>query len=762
MKLKVLTILGLIGLVGALGWSGVQSSQARSGIKNETLSLTGRALHRGTGTAFVVDEAGLTMAEEALTAVFTSEIIEAPFPFNAVVPEPTVHLPDGASLQIRVRTQKAGGEWSSWHILPAHSDFHEDEGDADGYEIIVVPAADVTHDLIQFEVSTSRYVGDEAPTLEQLDFVFIDATAGPSTEELIERQRQLDAAANDRTPADTEDFPRPFVISRAVWCTEPECWYSSSELDYEPVTHLLMHHTVTTSSGDPADTVRAIWNYHAFNRGWDDIGYNYLIALDGTIFEGHLNENYAEWDVVGTHAADANWGGLGVSLIGNFTSPDEGNGIEPTAAMMDSMANLFAWKADQRNIDPYGASQMVAMNWGLSHIMGHRDVYGGLNTLCPGGRAHARLPWLRDAVASRMGYVSPYIFVDETSSAFTKSNANWYEGPRGCGNNGHSYYTWSTTDPAESANWGQWTLNVPTDGRYRIEVYAPYCNTGEPETLGARYTVNHAFGDSQVTINQDAQVGEWMTVGEFNLNAGNGNSLYLTDLTTTDNGRGIWFDAVRLLYLGETIAYADNVAPANELWLTDKVVDFEWDIFSTAPVLETRLQVATNPSMTNLVFDQTWSGSVLQHTHTFSQDYANLYWRVTAVIQNSDGSTGTAVSDSTLFHLDSEAPVSSVDHILQYPHQSGYFIYWSGSDATSGIAGYTVQYRVAGETTWITWLSNTLLKGANFDPQNSQVYEFRVHATDLVGNSETPHATPDRDTSQSILLSHAIMLPIVR
>ena len=92
MKLKVLTIFGLLGLVGALGWSGVQTSQAQNGIKNETLTLNGRALHNGAGSDFVLDEDGLTMSDEAVTAVFISDVIEAPIPFNAVVPEPTINV----------------------------------------------------------------------------------------------------------------------------------------------------------------------------------------------------------------------------------------------------------------------------------------------------------------------------------------------------------------------------------------------------------------------------------------------------------------------------------------------------------------------------------------------------------------------------------------------------------------------------------------------------------------------------------------------
>jgi hypothetical protein len=270
MKLKCLTIFGLIGFLGAWGWSGVQTSQAQSGIKSETLTINGRDFTSEVGADFAVTEAGLTMVDDVATAVYTSAPIVAPIPFSALVPSQIAHVPEGSSLQVRLRTQKAGGAWSPWQSLHAHADWNDEHSDTEAGDMIVVPAADVTHDLIQFELSTSRF-SDETPTLQQLEFIFIDASAGPTAAELVAQQQALDAAQNANPPATTEDFARPFVISRAAWCTDPACNYTN-DIYYQPVTHLLMHHTVTTSNGDSAATMRAIWYYHAITLGWDDIG----------------------------------------------------------------------------------------------------------------------------------------------------------------------------------------------------------------------------------------------------------------------------------------------------------------------------------------------------------------------------------------------------------------------------------------------------------------------------------------------------------
>jgi hypothetical protein len=92
-----------------------------------------------------------------------------------------------------------------------------------------------------------------------------------------------------------------------------------------------------------------------------------------------------------------------------------------------------------------------------------------------------------------------------------------------------------------------------------------------------------------------------------------------------------------------------------------------------------------------------------------------------------------------------------------------YTVYWAGSDATSGIAAYTIQYRPEGTTTWTTWLVDTTLTTAVFLPPDDQTYWFRSQAADQAGNVESPHGLPgDMNTDQAILLSRAIMLPLVR
>lgn len=739
MKPKYLIlILFMILVLGSLGWVAQGESEPET-IKD--MWFTGAEGFSGTdGAAFVVVAEGLTMDEAALTAVYQSPILTAPLLFNALVPAWQADLPAGTSMTLAVRTSSADGRWGEWQETHTQPDWITADSPQIVGDMLAVPAEDITHQFVQFSVTFNRAEGAGLPLLRQLRFTVIDSTAGPTTEEMVAQQQALNEAQGLAAPADaTTTYPKPFVISRAVWCTNPDCNYT--DLQYSPFTHLIIHHTVSNNAtSDWAANVRAIWQYHTYTQNWGDIGYNYLVDPNGNLYEGHLGGD----DVIGIHSGDANKGSMALALLGTFST------YTPPAPMMESAANLFAWKASQRGIDVYDASTLPNMSWGTPNLMGHRDVYGGTNTSCPGDEAYGLLPNLRDMVAQRIGYVSPYIYVDELSPQFTMSqNGGWFEGPAGCGNNGHSYYTWSVTDPNQSTNWGVWRPNVPSSGRYEIQVYAPYCDTNSSETSGATYTVHHANGDSTVVVSHNAHVGLWMSLGAFDLNAGSDTTITLTDLTTTDADRGVWFDAIRLRPAGVSSATVTNQAPPDG-WVTTAVVPFQWVITNPGIVQNTTLKVATDANFANVVLNQSWAGAVNNYTATFSQNYPDLYWQVSLAT-----SGGPATSTTTHFRLDYQPPASSVQSLTYYTADNVYTVNWGGSDNGSGIATYSVAYRQEGSGTWTPLVTNVTAVTANFTPPvTGAVYWFRAQAVDSAGNVEPTHAgNGDINTQQATVIA---------
>jgi hypothetical protein len=716
----------------------------------EDLLLTVADFNSGQHDGLEVTAEGLTLTPASLTGRYISPIIEAPLAYNAVVPQWVAELPQASSLAIQLRTRTEAGHWSDWYDIERNDDWMLPEDSDVVGQMITVPAVDVTHQKIQYSVTFSRYAGMPAPLLRQLRLTFIDSTRGPTAEELVARQEALDAL---QPGAPESGYPKPTIVSRQVWCTDPACNYSGG-LAYRSVTHLIVHHTVTSNStSDWAATVRAIWRFHTFDRGWGDIGYNMLGDRNGVLYEGHLGGD----DVIGTHASGANAGSMALALIGTFTQPYENPpGIAPPQAMLNSAAELFAWKADQKNIDVFDAGYLPNVSWGLPKLMGHRDVYG--STQCPGDQAHALLPWLRGEVANRIGFVSPHIYVDELSGAFVKSSSGFWETPPyGCGFNRHAFYTWSVTNAGSSTNWGEWRPNLAADGAYEVEVYAPYCITGRSETGGARYTITHAGGTDSVVVSHEANVGTWMSLGVFNFAAGNSGVIRLTDLTSTDSGLGVWFDAIRLRPIDQPPdPVVTTQQPLANTWSLQREVTFDWQVTNPSSVGSTRLEVATDTSFSNIVLSATFDGAPTSHTHTFGQDFGQLYWRIVlTTVKNK-----TIASTVTKFGIDTEAPNSEVSAVFRL-EDGKYVVIWQGTDSASGVAGYNIDYRPLSGGAWTGWLSNTPYSLYAFVPPTGQEYEFRSQAIDVAGHSEPLHANGDANTQQAEQLFSNMVLPLI-
>ncbi len=867
MKIKHSVLIGFITLLFAISASAYQTQP------EETSSeLTITDFTNGESSGFTTTAAGLTMEYEADTAVYTSPEIQTNIPFNAIVPNWISDLPHEAEIGLMLRTRPHNGTWTEWQIIDTHADWN-DESEAISFgEMVFTPNAEQLHTHLQYSVSLAQQDQSTPPTISQIGFTLINSTAGPTTEELIAQQTALDAMSGYQKNNGAN--PRPTMISRELWCLDPACDYTE-DLEYVPASHLIVHHTVSSNNGsnyDWASVMRAIWHYHTYTLGWGDIGYNYLIDINGVIYEGHMNEDYDNLDVVGIHASGANAGSMAVSLMGNFVADTQG--ITPSQQMLNSLTDVMAWKATQHNINVYDAgNDLPNINWGLPYLMGHRDVYG--TTECPGEQMHILLPWLRDQVATRIGLVDPYLYVQELDAEFTKSSTNFANTNYNCGHNLHAYYTWSTESVYSYFKWGEWEINVPENGRYRIDAHIPYCYTGRPETNGASYTINHANGSSQVVLSQNDNVGMWTELGEFELDTEGDYSVYLSNLTTTDSGLGVWFDSIRLIRVDETPEppqTINNISPTNDATITNPAaetppIEFSWMISATYPISNTTFQISTNDTFTTTMYEASWQTAVSTTTHTIATE-GNYFWKVEAILNKGDGITETISSQPTLFTIEPDSPtnnqtsssitnqmptdsyltnqpnidfgwtisnsysvlsttfqmstdntfmitthqatwsgaVTTTTHtlsqdgtyfwrseaILDLENNSTEIVYsapttlildtavptstltvyqipdgnypisWSGSDATSGIANYNVFYRQQGEMDWTPWFTETSQTDALFTPPNpAEIYEFNIQATDNAGNQQPLPALPSSSTDQAILLSHAIMLPMV-
>jgi len=140
------------------------------------------------------------------------------------------------------------------------------------------------------------------------------------------------------------------IVSRAEWGAKPA--RSHTALRADRVTMFVLHHTTGTYASHA--TVRSIQAFHQGpERKWADVGYNFLIAPTGEIFEGR------GWGYAGAHARGHNSASIGVAYIG------DGSKSVPEAAKRSIL--LLAAEADRR--------------FGKLKRVGHRDVGA---TACPG------------------------------------------------------------------------------------------------------------------------------------------------------------------------------------------------------------------------------------------------------------------------------------------------------------------------------------------------------------------------------------------
>jgi len=132
--------------------------------------------------------------------------------------------------------------------------------------------------------------------------------------------------------------------------------------------------------------------------------------------------------------------------------------------------------------------------------------------------------------------------IDDADGCFVKGGTltSWYGSDKGT--DGSCWFTYTTDDP-EADNHATWNLAFAAAGRYNVEVYT---DVSLAQTHQAHYTVTHAGGTTEVTIDQ--AVTGFQSLGEFDFTTDG--SVYLGDNTgepyVSTAKVAIMFDSVRV------------------------------------------------------------------------------------------------------------------------------------------------------------------------------------------------------------------------
>jgi hypothetical protein len=335
--------------------------------------------------------------------------IESPIPFSAVGARWIAAVPP----PLEIRASKDGLQWSEWMRLEPGADSGSES---------------VSSNLVFFDWDQrvlEYRLGDHFAVFD-LHLTVIDPGRTP----------------RPKLRTKTDAIGQPPYVSRVEWGS-PDGDQARGALSYTTVTHLIVHHTADSFVGtDYAAWLRAIWRFHVFNNGWVDIGYNWLIAPDGTLFEGRAGGD----NVVGAHFSCQNGGTMGVAMLGTYTSD------LPSPQAQATLVRLLAWKAEQRELNPLGRALHRGMNVEMDIISGHRDGNNSPNsctrTECPGNRFYPFLPEIRRRVADAIA-TAPLLSEDfnQPTTGWTYTGLWHRSAPRNAAWFAHPETGWYETPP---------------------------------------------------------------------------------------------------------------------------------------------------------------------------------------------------------------------------------------------------------------------------------------------------------------------------
>ncbi len=357
-------------------------------------------------------QAGEWALDDSVRAFSLASWLEfrAPYQFGALGAHWSASTADDFHVQISVSAD--GSTWSEWQTLHASSHGPTAEQTAGR------PTRRFTELAL---VQTSQFVRCRAT--DQAD----QTIAPPPDLRLVYIDPGVDNTPPPEPTLAAFAAAAPPVIARAGWgCDEKlrldkngqEIW----EREYYTVEKVIVHHTDTPNEQDPRASIRSIYYYHAVTQEWGDIGYNFLIDRNGTVYEGR----YGGPNVVGGHALQYNYGSVGIGLLGKFMNtppptPLPKPSVSPTPGSKTPTATPSPTPTPRATLPPYATPAMETALIGLAAytgryldpqgkyffidkmiptIVGHRDV---LSTSCPGDNFYTRLPTVRSGVANILG-----------------------------------------------------------------------------------------------------------------------------------------------------------------------------------------------------------------------------------------------------------------------------------------------------------------------------------------------------------------------
>ena len=600
---------------------GAAELQAETQVSHYTEDLkAGSFAPGGTLTGALLGPQGLVIAQAGAAVesggpirhlsegTYVSPVLTSDLPFNSIGLHWRASAPEGTGIDLYLSTSPDGVTWSDWILVSGDPETQVEPyfpdgranpffGDVVGSLVNRYPTRQGYGHYFRYKVILDTSSQTLTPVLDRVTATLIDSTCP------------------DFSPPDAPSagrYDKPPVWARSSWGARPP----AGSVSYcSPTTHLCVHHTAGPGDYDASTlsecmaNVRSTQAYHIDTCGWVDLGYNYMMCKHGDIFEGR----YGGDDVRGAHDG-YNCPSLGAGALGYFHPPYSD---APTTALLNTFKELFAWKASQNGLNPYGHTYYSNYGANMDVIYGHHQVSA---TACPGDQLIPRLGEIRDGTYDLMqgGPVGDEVIVDNTDSGYTSSGF-WSTSvtPGYYGTNYEANGTGGTG--SEAAKWRPFFAQGGTYG-----VYVWYTEGGN-RAQDAPFTVHYSSGQDLVRVNQQQHGSQWVKLGSYYFLAGSNGWVSLSDDATP--GYFIIADAVRFvletggcsldldasyaagtLSLDFIISSLEPTTWANYLILTypaEQVIPL-WTI--SLPVIATPMAIPLSFPLPNIGWVGIWSG----------------------------------------------------------------------------------------------------------------------------------------------------------
>ena len=149
-----------------------------------------------------------------------------------------------------------------------------------------------------------------------------------------------------------------------------------------------------------------------------------------------------------------------------------------------------------------------------------------------------------------------------------------------------------------------------------------------------------------------------------------------------------------------------------------------------------------------------WNSSGIDTTSPWSWNFGfpdgDGYYQFYSNATDLAGNSETFSVVDTKCGYDTAPPTSSVESLTSTQTSTSFPVIWSGSDFTSGLKWYDVQYKDGDTGAWTDWQLQTTEITATFDGIDGHTYYFRSRAEDYAGNIGDYPSVADTSTTVDV------------